>query len=123
MDPTVVIFLLLMYVFQFWMLVDAVRRQEWIWALFIGLALFVWKSWGLSAILYYFLVYRQQAAGPSLSGFELPGTFDRRRIRELEAKILEIHPYDVPEVIALPVEEGSVTYLSWIQEQTRTPAR
>lgn len=81
------IFLLLMYVFQFWMLVDAIRRQEWIWVLFIGLALFVWQSWGLSAILYYFLVYRQYSSGPSLSGFELPGTFDRRRIRELEAKI------------------------------------
>lgn len=44
------------------------------------------------------------------------------RYRELEAKILEIHPYDVPEVIALPVEEGSVAYLSWIQEQTRAPS-
>lgn len=87
MDPTTIIFLLLMYAFQFWMLVDAIRRQEWIWAIFIGLALFVWKSWGLSAILYYFLVYRQQASGPSFAGFELPGMVDRRRIRELEAKI------------------------------------
>lgn len=87
MDPVFTIFLLLMYAFQFWMLVDAIRRGEWIWVLFIGLALFVWKSWGLSAILYYFMVYRQYASGPSLSGFELPGTFDRRRIRELEGKI------------------------------------
>jgi hypothetical protein len=87
MDPTTIIFLLLMYAFQFWMLVDAIRRQEWIWAIFIGLSLFVWKSWGLSAILYYFLVYRQQASGPSFAGFELPGMVDRRRIRELEAKI------------------------------------
>lgn len=87
MSSITAILLLAMYVFQFWMLVDAIRRQEWIWAIFIGLALFVWQSWGLSAILYYFLVYRQYASGPSLSGFELPGTFDRRRIRELEAKI------------------------------------
>ncbi len=82
-----IVFLLLMYVFQFWMLVDAIRRQEWIWAIFIGLALFVWQSWGLSAILYYFLVYRQYSSGPSLSGFELPGMVERRRIRELQAKI------------------------------------
>lgn len=82
-----IVFLLLMYVFQFWMLVDAIRRQEWIWAIFIGLALFVWQSWGLSAVLYYFLVYRQYSSGPSLSGFELPGMVERRRIRELQAKI------------------------------------
>ena len=87
MDPLTIVFLLLMYAFQFWMLVDAIRRHEWIWAIFIGLALFVWKSWGLSAILYYFMVYRQYSSGPSLTGFELPGTVDRRRIRELEAKI------------------------------------
>lgn len=87
MDPLTIVFLLLMYAFQFWMLVDAIRRQEWIWAIFIGLALFVWKSWGLSAILYYFMVYRQYSSGPSLSGFELPGMVERRRIRELEAKI------------------------------------
>lgn len=78
---------ILMTAFQIWMLIDAVRRQEWFWAIFIGLALFVWQSFGLSAILYYFLVYRQQASGPAFSGFELPGTFDRRRIKELEAKI------------------------------------
>jgi periplasmic divalent cation tolerance protein len=46
----------------------------------------------------------------------------RDRYRELEAKVLELHPYDVPEVIALPVEEGSVAYLSWIEGQTRTVA-
>lgn len=76
-----------MLVFQVWMLVDAIRREEWFWAVFIGLAVFYWNSFGLSAILYYFLVYRQYSSGPSLSGFELPGTFDRRRIRELEGKI------------------------------------
>jgi len=76
-----------MYVFQIWMLVDAIRRQEWIWAVFIGIAVFYQYSFGLSAILYYFFVYRQYSTGPALSGFELPGTVDRRRIRELEAKI------------------------------------
>jgi tetratricopeptide (TPR) repeat protein len=76
-----------MLAFQVWMLVDAIRREDWFWAVFIGLAVFYWNSFGLSAILYYLLVYRQHSSGPSFSGFELPGTFDRRRIRELEAKI------------------------------------
>jgi len=87
MSPIAGIFLILMYIFQFWMLVDAIRRQQWIWAIFIGFSLFIWKSWGLSAILYYFLVYRQYASGPDFSGFELPGAVDRRRIKDLEAKI------------------------------------
>lgn len=87
MDSSVDIVRWAMVAFQVWMLVDAVRREEWLWAVFIGLAVFYWNSFGLSAILYYFLVYRQYSSGPSLSGFELPGMVDRRRIRELEAKI------------------------------------
>ena len=33
---------------------------------------------------------------------------------ELERLVLETHPYDVPEVIAVPVDEGSERYLDWI---------
>lgn len=87
MASTVDIIRWAMLVFQVWMLVDAIRREEWFWAVFIGLAVFYWNSFGLSAILYYLLVYRRYSSGPSLSGFELPGTFDRKRIRELEGKI------------------------------------
>lgn len=32
----------------------------------------------------------------------------------LEARLLEEHPYDVPEAIALPIEGGSRDYLDWI---------
>ena len=35
--------------------------------------------------------------------------FDR-----LRARIVELHPYEVPEVIALPVELGHAPYLAWI---------
>ncbi len=38
------------------------------------------------------------------------------RYAELEACIREVHPYDVPEVIALPIERGSSDYLAWIGE-------
>jgi hypothetical protein len=70
-------FLLLFFVFQVWMFVDAVRRREWIWVLFIII------GWG--AFFYYFYVYR---SNPSATrGFELPGARDRRQIKELLAKI------------------------------------
>ena len=66
---------LLLVIFWLWMLVDAIRQREWVWVLI----LFVFP--GLSAILYYFLVYR--SAPSSMRGFELPGAQDRRRIKEL----------------------------------------
>lgn len=40
----------------------------------------------------------------------------RRRFAELRDRILALHPYDVPEVLALPVEEGSDAYLDWIAQ-------
>jgi periplasmic divalent cation tolerance protein len=33
---------------------------------------------------------------------------------ELEAWLLESHPYDVPEVLALRVQQGSAGYLDWV---------
>ena len=65
--------------FQIWMFVDAVRRQEWIWAAFIFI------GWGITAILYFFLVYRASAGGTT--GFELPGAGSRARVKELQSKI------------------------------------
>jgi periplasmic divalent cation tolerance protein len=34
--------------------------------------------------------------------------------------VLALHPYQVPEVIALPVEMGHAAYLDWILESTRS---
>jgi tetratricopeptide (TPR) repeat protein len=70
---------LLLALFQLWMLIDALRRREWLWALFIFIGA------GFSALFYYFAVYR--AAPSAARGFELPGAYDRRRIKELQAKI------------------------------------
>ncbi len=35
----------------------------------------------------------------------------------LEKLLLEAHPYDTPEVLALSVEAGSESYLKWVAEQ------
>jgi tetratricopeptide (TPR) repeat protein len=77
--------LLAVLAFQVWMFVDAIRREEWIWAAFIFL------GFGLSAFLYYFFVYR--AAPSATRGFELPGAQKRKRIKELKA---QIHHLDKP---------------------------
>jgi len=39
------------------------------------------------------------------------GIYDR-----LEKAIREIHPYDVPEIIALPIFKVSDDYLSWLRQ-------
>ena len=43
----------------------------------------------------------------------------RERYGELEQAIRQLHPYDVPEIIAVPIELGHAAYLRWISEQTR----
>jgi tetratricopeptide (TPR) repeat protein len=73
----------LAFAFQVWMFIDAVRRSEWIWAACI----FFFTP--LSALIYFFLVYRQAgpAGGGSGRSFEFPGASERRRIKELEGRI------------------------------------
>lgn len=74
------IWVLIPTAFFIWMFVDALRRGEYFWAIFI----FFFPP--LNAILYFFLVYRAQAP-VATQGFELPGSHNRRRIRELQAQI------------------------------------
>ena len=35
----------------------------------------------------------------------------------LRAEIEKIHTYEMPEVIALPVVEGSASYLAWLDKE------
>lgn len=39
--------------------------------------------------------------------------------RDLEKRVKELHPYTVPEIIALPIIEGFEGYLGWLKEETR----
>ena len=41
------------------------------------------------------------------------------RYAELESILLREHPYEVPEILALPVTQGSSRYLEWVETQTR----
>src|SRR4030066_2254131 len=43
----------------------------------------------------------------------------KKRFEELEKKVKSLHSYSVPEIIALPVVEGSSSYLKWIRENTK----
>ncbi|MGB6555136.1 MAG: divalent cation tolerance protein CutA [Candidatus Binataceae bacterium] len=38
--------------------------------------------------------------------------------RPLERRVRELHPYEVPELLALEVEGGSAPYLDWLVAAT-----
>lgn len=41
----------------------------------------------------------------------------RDRFAELQAELKSVHSYEVPEVIALPVVDGSEEYLAWLDRE------
>ncbi len=47
----------------------------------------------------------------------------RARVRALEATVKRLHSYDTPEMIALPIAEGSRRYLAWLDESVRPTRR
>jgi len=42
-----------------------------------------------------------------------------RRLPALEAAVTELHPYAVPEMIALPVHRALPAYAAWVRAGTR----
>lgn len=43
------------------------------------------------------------------------------RYPEVEAAIRDLHPYEVPEIIALPIAHGLPGYLQWVSSETEPP--
>jgi len=41
-----------------------------------------------------------------------------RNYRRIELAIKKDHPYEVPEILALPILHGSKAYLGWIRKET-----
>jgi len=44
----------------------------------------------------------------------------KERYGAVEKAIRALHPYDEPEIVALPIIDGSQSYLAWIEEETST---
>jgi periplasmic divalent cation tolerance protein len=42
-------------------------------------------------------------------------------VGDLVAALDDLHPYDVPELLSLPVEAGAEPYLRWVRESTEPP--
>ncbi len=39
----------------------------------------------------------------------------------LRIRVRTLHPYEVPEIIALPIKHGDPAYLNWLTENTTAP--
>jgi periplasmic divalent cation tolerance protein len=47
----------------------------------------------------------------------------REMYKPLELRIKELHSYEVPEIIAVGVSDGSESYIKWIRESTKGKGR
>jgi periplasmic divalent cation tolerance protein len=45
----------------------------------------------------------------------------RESYAALEAAIREAHPYELPEIVAVPIERGLPAYLDWVVAETTLP--
>ncbi|MHB8535897.1 MAG: divalent-cation tolerance protein CutA [Sulfuricaulis sp.] len=43
-----------------------------------------------------------------------------RALRAIQKRILELHPYELPEIISVPVTGGFADYLAWIRNPDKT---
>ena len=46
-----------------------------------------------------------------------------KRLVELEKEVKQLHSYDVPEFVVVPISAGSPEYLAWLEESVKPPVR
>jgi periplasmic divalent cation tolerance protein len=68
-------------------------------------------------------IYRWQGQREEASECLLLIKTDESRYAALERRLLELHPYTVPEVLALPVERGAPAYVEWLRESVTVEGR
>lgn len=64
-------------------------------------------------------VYRWQGEVERADEVPLLIKTTRARYRALQARLQELHPYDVPEILAWEPQRGLPAYLGWIADETR----
>jgi len=62
-------------------------------------------------------IYRWQGVVESASEVPLLIKASAANYPALEQRIAELHPYELPEIIALPITRGLPAYLNWLAEK------
>ena len=65
-------------------------------------------------------VYRWVGKVDTAEEFQLFIKTSADRYPDLESKIKALHPYELPEISAVPIVEGYGEYLNWIDNSTQT---
>ena len=66
-------------------------------------------------------VYRWQGTVERATEVPLLIKTTRERYAEIEQAIRALHPYEVPEIIAMPISAGLASYLRWVADETQPP--
>ena len=66
--------------------------------------------------------YRWQGAVEEADEVLLVVKTKKSALAELESRLVALHPYDVPEVLAFDVAGGLPAYLSWVIESVEGPS-
>ncbi len=64
-------------------------------------------------------LYRWQGTVESAAEVPLLIKTSGERYAALEAEIRARHPYELPEIVALPIDRGLPAYLRWLDDETR----
>jgi|ERR1041385_7269222 periplasmic divalent cation tolerance protein len=64
--------------------------------------------------------YRWQGAIEEAGEWLLVIKTSRERFHDVRAELERLHSYEVPEIIALPVVDGSLNYLNWLETEIKT---
>lgn len=59
-------------------------------------------------------VYRWKGKTETAQEWQCWAKSRRELYDRIEQAILELHPYEVPEILAMPIEAGSAAYLAWL---------
>ena len=65
-------------------------------------------------------IYRWKGAIERATEIPLMIKTTAARLPEVEDTIRAMHPYDTPEIIAIPIDSGDARYLRWIEDETRS---
>ena len=62
--------------------------------------------------------YRWQGAVERDAERQLIIKTTRGRVAAIQARLVELHSYDLPEFVVLPVSDGGSAYLDWVRNET-----
>jgi periplasmic divalent cation tolerance protein len=65
-------------------------------------------------------VYRWQGKIETAAEVPILIKTSAERYPALEQAIRELHPYELPEIVAVPIREGLPGYLQWVAAETRS---